>query len=574
MSLMDSLLTVFGRSGENNLPSFQNQMEEGVNSATPEQELNLKLKDEDLLSLSRKWKSNWDGGTEELTKTREIVYKYWKGEQKHAAINKLGENPPIDNVLFESLETFLPQATKSNPEPYVYVQRKNLAKLDEEQKKVVDQYTKHVKELLADEADTKKLRLKLKSATRKWSLSLIGIIKTGYGEDGVYAESIHTKDIILDSTASCENGDYTGKYVGQLIKIEASKLVARYPEKEQIIKASVKGKMGTEIVYTEWWTNDYFFATYKGNILGKFLNPNYNYENIETIVNSETGEEEQDVTPAEHNHYKTPRHPFHFLTVFNIGNTPWDDTGLMQQNIGMQDTVNKRLQQIDRNADAQNNGIVLNGEVFDDNQASIVAQTLADGGYLRVPGNIEGSYKRDQAPALTGDVYNQLADVRSEMKNIFGTKGLSAQGIQSDRTVGGKILSQQVDTTRIGGGVTEYIEQLADSVYNYWYQLLLVYEPELFQEMEKQAIIISVKEGSLIPKDEMTKRNEAIDLWAAGAIDPLTFAERLDMPDPEEYVRRLTMWQQNPQGMLQDDERSLADQVDQSIQPQQEIMPQ
>ena len=61
---------------------------------------------------------------------------------------------------------------------------------------------------------------------------------------------------------------------------------------------------------------------------------------------------------------------------------------------------------------------------------------------------------------------------------------------------------------------------------------------------------MSVKEGSLIPKDRLTLRNEAIDLWTAGAIDPLTLAERLEVPNPQEYVKRLVMWKTNPLSLV------------------------
>ncbi|MEK7091755.1 MAG: hypothetical protein AAB900_02080, partial [Patescibacteria group bacterium] len=58
--------------------------------------------------------------------------------------------------------------------------------------------------------------------------------------------------------------------------------------------------------------------------------------------------------------------------------------------------------------------------------------------------------------------------------------------------------------------------------------------------------IVSVKEGSLIPKDRLTERNEAIDLWGAQAIDPLTLAERLEDPNPQEFTKRLVLWKLNP----------------------------
>lgn len=50
----------------------------------------------------------------------------------------------------------------------------------------------------------------------------------------------------------------------------------------------------------------------------------------------------------------------------------------------------------------------------------------------------------------------------------------------------------------------------------------------------------------MIPQDPLTKRNEAIDLWNAKAIDPVTFFERLDFPDPEEAARKMLQYQLDP----------------------------
>lgn len=552
MSIFDAILQNTGTSDVNEWNGNESQSEDGVISPLTEK-LSLKIKDEELITISQKWISDWNKYEAKVKDKQKLAEDYWKGKQKGSTYEDKNHET-VDNVIFKSLETFLPQATKANPEPYTYVRRKNMPTDDNLIE--IDRFKKHVKELLADQADVDNLRLALKSCTRFWSIYLLGVIKLGYGENGTYTRNVKTKDIILDPDATIEDGEYTGKYIGEKVKLEASKLIERFPEHKKMILADVKKKTGTMVSYIEWWTNDYFFITYKDTVLGKYLNPHYNYEEeIETV--DEFGETFTEVSEPK-NHFPSPKHPYVFLSVFNIGEHPYDDTSLILQNIGLQDIINKRLKQIDRNADSQNNGIVLSGEVFDKKQASEAARTLADGGFLLVPGDITNSYRRDQAPSLTPDVYNQLIDLRSETANIFGTTGLSPTGLSNERTARGKIITQQADTSRIGGGVTEYIEQVADKVFNYWYQLMLVYEPEVFDGYEIVPIIISVKEGSLMPKDDMTKRDEAIDLWAQNAIDPLTFAERLDIPDPEEYVKRLITWQTNPQALVQQNEQTQA----------------
>jgi hypothetical protein len=128
----------------------------------------------------------------------------------------------------------------------------------------------------------------------------------------------------------------------------------------------------------------------------------------------------------------------------------------------------------------------------------------------------------------------------------------------------------QMDASRIGGGITEYLEQIADTIYNYWVQLMFVHytEPHFFisaGQNEGQTLIqikntdflltktldITVKDGSLIPKDPLTQRNEAIDLWSAGAIDPLSLYKKLDFPDPASAVNQLILWQMLQKGAIQ-----------------------
>ena len=59
-------------------------------------------------------------------------------------------------------------------------------------------------------------------------------------------------------------------------------------------------------------------------------------------------------------------------------------------------------------------------------------------------------------------------------------------------------------------------------------------------------LLVSVKEGSLVPKDDLVKREEALTLWSQNAIDPITLFERLQFPDPQESAKQLFLWQTNP----------------------------
>jgi len=61
---------------------------------------------------------------------------------------------------------------------------------------------------------------------------------------------------------------------------------------------------------------------------------------------------------------------------------------------------------------------------------------------------------------------------------------------------------------------------------------------------------VTVKEGSLIPKDPLTERNEAMDLWTAQAIGLPELYSRLDFADPMESAQQTLMWQMVAAGKL------------------------
>ena len=116
----------------------------------------------------------------------------------------------------------------------------------------------------------------------------------------------------------------------------------------------VEKKMGTTISYTEWWTNDLVFWTIKNEFLGKADNPHWNKEEEQQTF-SPTGEIEKEMVPGR-NHFARPQMPYIFLSVFNLGKHPVDDTSLIYHNLSNQDLSNKRNKQIDRNADNVNTG--------------------------------------------------------------------------------------------------------------------------------------------------------------------------------------------------------------------------
>lgn len=550
-------------------------------------ELKVDLKDEELLKLSKHWTDKWDKYNKNLKKRQERCEKYWLGVNNFDGdILNLGtDEPNSDNLIFEALETFLPIATKKNPEPVV------LADGTEEGYIL----SKKMSKMLISLADTLSLKMKGKTLVRHWALYFLGVGKVGWSQidDDISLSIIRPQRIILDSEAYIdEKGEYSGEYIGEIKTDTAENLIKRFPSKEKYIKEKANGMLGTSVNYTEWWTDDMVFWKFENEILDKIRNPHWNYDKTENATEVDDFGNESDVVKnvVGINHFLHPKKPYIFLSVFNIGNRPNDNTSLIEQNIFQQNKINKRQKQIDENVDNMNNGWVVSlaNAGLTKEQASSLAHALQKGNVAVIPnGTPRNAIDRISGAGLPADVFNSLVDARNELRGVFGITGLTPQGTSQEQTVRGKIITREQDSTRIGGGITDYLEQWYDHVFNWFVQMIYVYytEEKMFPVLGiggsqeyisiinsefKKKLVISIKEGSLIPKDDLTRRNEAIDLWGAGAIDPLTLFELLDFPNPKEAVNKLVMWQTNPAGLMGGQQPAVSPEM--PVNPQENIL--
>lgn len=589
MGIRDILSEAFYSLGRNiNKRSGDEQQEiaEGVvGSRLPE--LTLEMDDEEIVRLSDAWERNWNDSDvkSKWQAAGDENEKYWKGEHyDRPGVDK--SRPVIDNAIYEGLETYLPQVTRRNPEAMV-----ELA-VGVEQTPANQAFANALKLELGELADELKLRLKLKGAARHHEIRLLGAIKLGWDVDNdrPALKVVRPTRLVLDPTSTVDEDGYTGERIGEHRKLPAWKLV-RLVEKTEgsediiaAIKEACKDDMATEIGFIEWWTPEYFFWKMGKHILLKRKNPHWNYEPEQPVApveqqpvgleQSEAPEggpalpvlpkEEMEVAPAPRavNHFVTPRMPFVLLSIANLGQQPVNVTSNIGQNLANQDLINKRIKQIDRNADTANNGLVVSLERsgLSADQAKRVANALRNGGVVGIPAGSpqEAVWKPPQSD-LPVYIYNQLVDTRNRVRDIWGTRGSSPAGQNDEKTVRGKFLNRQLDTDRIGGGLAEYLEQTADDLYNWLVQLLYVYDDRFVEAIDAGTPIpkvkISVKEGSLLPKDSTTVANQAIDLASAGKMALVDMYKRLDYPNPDEMAANVWLEVNAPEVLFEKDER-------------------
>jgi hypothetical protein len=519
--------------------------------------LSLDVEDDVLLTQTRERRKAYQNYcTENDIKNRqEDNYDYWKGKQR-GSIGIMSRG--TDNLVFESEETLLPIICRQNPDPMV----------ESDSTDEGEWFAEKTTDILARKADETRLKSKIRHAARNWNLNLIAAFKMGWDEkiNDMFYQVVDSTKLILDPAGIYDGGEFTGKYIGEKRSDSAENLAKMFPEHKEHLYGLTSGNMGTVVEYTEWWTNDMLFWQLGNVILDKKSNPYWNEETESQTMDEFGATGTQSVAV---NHFASPKMPYSFISVFNTGRYPHDDTSLIEQIKPLQDIVNKRLRQIDKNADETNNSWVFNKD-FSQDQAKEALDSLRSGGaIIATTDKINDSVMRMQAPELADYVYQDMQDKREQIYNIMGVRGSTAQGIISEDTVRGKIQIKGQDVDRLSL-IVEQIEQAIDHLYNLAVQTMYVYyTPEiltralgpvdaqryyqLLKTPPSRRLVVSVKEGSMIPRDELTKRNEAIDLFQMGALDPETLFERLkDFADPKQAALKFMQFKNGDPAYIQE----------------------
>lgn len=504
-------------------------------------DLELPMKDEELITLRDEWEQRDSTYSPKIKPRQEANKVYYQGKQR--ANGMASDRVVPSNLIFEAEETFIPQALSKNPEPVVWSDNTEEGK----------EASNELKTMLQYHADVLCLRKKLGVMVRQWSIYFTGVLKHGWDSklNDIKTEIRKPQNFLFDPDGYVdEYGNYNGAFLGERIDTTAKKLMELFPKfKDQII-AKCDGKLGTPMVYTEWWTDEYCFSTFQELVLDKHKNEFFNY--------------------GGQNHFAIPKMPYTFLSVFSLQEHPHDITNLIEQSIPNQDSINDRDLQISKNLRTGNNSLVLSMlHGWNKENAREGAQAIEDGDPILGPEEIgDNAIRRLPASPLPNGVLEAQQVDKDTLRSVFGTQGLSAQSQDENQTARGMILNQSHDSTRIGGGVGDALEQVADNVFNWWVQLYFKFYDEphyasiigsgkaveyvmLQNSNMTRKFVVSVSANSMKPKDEVAETNEAIDLADKGWLDPISLFKKLDYPDPMETAKMVTIFRTNPQLYLQ-----------------------
>lgn len=484
------------------------------------------------------------------------------------------DGPIAANVQFEAMETFLAAALAKNPEPVVWADNTEAG----------NTIASDVKTMLAFHSDQLVLRRKLGHMVRQWGIYHLGVLKFGWrkvvtadGEESgdVDISNRRIQKFVFDPDGYVDSyGDFIGA-LGERIEITAEKLIEMFPKHKDYITEQVEGALGTKVTYTEWWSADdtFTFSTFKEKVLDKHKNHYFKY--AEPVIDPITGQPAIDEMNGEpmmtkvRNHFSQPKKPYVFLSVYSLQEQPYDLTGLVEQNIANQNIITKRTEQIDYNVSSSNNGYAYSQDNFNEETAKQASKARAKGNPIMVPagGPIDRAILPLPAQDLPAAVFNNLEITKADLRSSWGVTGITASVEDDDETARGEIIEQNNDNSRIGGGIGDAIEQVADSAFNWLTQLYYVfYDDQHFAaimgnakaveyvtlsatDLDRQ-LIVSVSPDSLKPKDEVTQINLAQALFDKKAIGPKTLLKMLDFPNPDEAAADGILYAIDPMAYL------------------------
>ncbi len=549
----------------NKVPSGNGESPEGVQSEKYDS-LSVGMEDSELLALRDEYEKRYAPYESVLKPRVQAIRNSYLGKRAQGQYLVDTDIPIAANLQFEALETYLAAALAKNPEPVVYCDNTPEG----------NAIANSVKTMLQFHADQLVLRRKFALMVRQHSMDLLGVLKPGWNDriNDVAIDNRKIRDYIFDPDGFVDAyGDFSSWY-GERITVTAENLIDLFPEHKAYILDQVEGKLGTEVVYTEWWPNDEFcFYTFKDIVLDKHKNQYFNYpEPVLDPVTQEPimGEDGEPQMTEVWNHFAHPKKPGIFLSVFSLQEHPHDITSLMEQNIPQQNRITRRTEQIDFNVSAANNSYALSEDNFNQETGKQAATARGRGNPILIPsgGPIDKAIMPLPAQDLPASVFNELEIAKQDLKSSWGIQGIAAEQPDEDQTARGMILNQAHDTTRIGGGIGDAIEQVADNAFNWLVQLYYVfYDEEHFaaimgrakaveyvtltsQSLQRQ-LVVSVSPDSMKPKDEVTNMNLAQALFDKGAIGPKTLLKMVDFPDPDEAAADGVLFRIDPMAYFQ-----------------------
>lgn len=484
---------------------------------------------------------------EEMKPIQDLNEQYYLGQQLDTSMLSANKKVRvIENRAWLSSETLIPVVTTAVPQPIVF------APQDEAD------FAKNLEKVLMGVYQDQETNITFNIGVRHWMNYRLGVIKMVVDADtGMWETVVVRPQRLVVGTHGITEQELP--FIAELVDCTYKELLERFPDKEEKITDFLMRKMeglepgeDTPVYYWEYHTNEAFACKLGDIILDSGKNPLYDFDEISR------------------NFVKEPFKPYFFINrIFSLGKTVYDDTTMIEQNKSIQDGINKTHWGI--MSDLSDRGVVIgSGEVIGKEEFSKYRGEEGEKIWIEKGRPLEGigrlQPKTVSAAALA---YQERLAARSD--DIFGTHATSRGHREGQETARGRFMLKQSDERRTAP-ISKVLDSTARRLFQAQVQVIKILwdEPKDIPFLDSRGMAeivafssndvpeksaIMVREGTMIPEDKETKRDEALQLAGFGPdrIDNLTLFERLGYDDPQEAAKRIYLYQQVTAGNMPPD---------------------
>lgn len=472
--------------------------------------------------------------------------KYYLGDQLNGkGFSTRNEVRVVENRQFMSPETLIPIMTTEVPQPIVFTDKKNA------------EFGRSLEKVLMGMYQDLDTAISVATAVRHWMLYRLGVLKLVVDEDGMWDVVAVRPQRLVVGTIGVRECDVP--FIAELVDTTVGEMVKRFPEKKTDILSYYTGLLqgglepdeNTPTYYWEFHTNE-FVAMKLGTsiILEKASNPLFDFDNKKA------------------NFVTKPFKPYFFINrIFSLGKTVYDDTSMAEQSKSLQDGINEAHEGI--MADLSDRGAVIgSGEAISKEELKKFRGAKGEKIWIE-RGRPSDAITRLQPKVVTAAAlaYQQRLADRSD--DIWGTHGTSRGERGASETARGRIILKQGDTGR-ASPVSRVLDSCMRRLFQAQVQVikLLWDEPKDIPYLDQAGMAelikfgaenvpddakLQVKEGSALPRDHETEREEALELAKAGKISDEDLFEKLGYDHPQDAAKRVYLYKQVELGKLPPD---------------------
>ena len=559
----------------------------------------LNIDDEKLIEIVDDWvddnKSKFDSEYD-LTKVRAENEKYYFGRQLKEK-DKKGEvktyqSKYINNQIWEAEGNLKPLALSKLPDFKVTTQNET-----GEGKKTAADLT----EVVDTDMKSRKRREVLGLAFKHNPVYRIGVIKPiwDFQKNDYDYIIVHPNNVIFDFYASSKEATEM-RVIAEYLPITPKEVIMRFPEKkekflaefrkdkninvEDIPEKAMASKIKIMEVWFTWFEQsgdkwekiEGVLWKYNKVMLKKMKNPYFDYSGEKRLFNYKNNKKEeigleqlqtmamgQGMMGAQsqqvfRNYFKDPQKPYILVGYEQWGKTPLDETTRIEQEIPLQNSLDKRGQQVDEMIDRARGKHIwskLGGLKAEDLEELDMSDPEVD---MLVDEDVNKVHAFIVGEQPSAQMFKDKADASDAIKSKAGVSAITGE-IQSDVATTNQI-AREANFTKADDLVEDTINYASEKMAQWAMQFIKLFYTEehlkeakgadgsliyhkLHRDLMDDGMEVVIKSSST---DKLRAEKLAKEAAQLKMIDPLSYYEDVGLTDPKGRTQRLIDFMADP----------------------------